>query len=483
VTDHAISSLDAADRPIEILLLCNLSKTAGNVGHHLAALVGLSRHHVRLVSMEGDLPPRLDLRCFDAVIIHYTLIACCRAYLSSEARSQLSNFRGVKAVFIQDDYRFVNDTVSALREIGISILFTCVAEKDFEAVFPEAELPRVTRINVLTGYVESALLKMERRPLAARPIDVAYRGRDVPMWLGELGQDKVRIAARFSADAPRFGLVTDISTQERDRIYGDAWVLFLTNCKAVLGTESGASVFDFTGEIKRRVEETVWSNPALPFEEVSKLHFEEMEGRILCNVISPRCFEAAALGTLMILYEGEYSGRLVPWRHYVPLRKDHSNMEEVVEILRDLPRAQQIADRAYAEVACNPENGYQLFVDHVDLAIAHSCEKNVWQRRSAYEDRAFLYASAPSLRTKIRHFRRNIIVLLVRGITHHFLRIHRKRSRGRSGTPLHYFYKKLLGLAESLRNGIHDPKCICGLSAKLIGNWWHGDAELSKGRR
>ena len=96
----------------------------------------------------------------------------------------------------------------------------------------------------------------------------------------------------------------------------------------MLGVESGASVFDFTGEIQSKVEQYEKENPGADFYEIRDKFFKKEDGKISLNQISPRCFEAAALKTLMILYEGEYSGILVPWRHYVPLKKDHSNIRK-----------------------------------------------------------------------------------------------------------------------------------------------------------
>src|SRR5690606_11640045 len=154
----------------------------------------------------------------------------------------------------------------------------------------------------------------------------------------------------------RYGLVCDISYREEDRLYGNAWIKFLSRCKAVLGVESGASVFDFTGDIQRNVERHLARDPTATFETLRDLYFRDAEGKISLAQISPRSFESAALRTLMILYDGEYSGILVPWRHYVPLRKDHSNMDEVVAALRDPVRCREIVDCAYREVALDPRN-------------------------------------------------------------------------------------------------------------------------------
>ena len=202
-----------------------------------------------------------------------------------------------------------------------------------------------------------------------RKIDIGYRGRNVPAWLGELGQEKIRIGVRVRDEAPAYGLNVDISFREEDRLYGDAWIKFVSSCKGMLGVESGSSVVDFTGDIQRNVERHVSSKPGTSFAELRERYFAEIEGKINFAQISPRCFESAALRTLMILYEGEYSGVLVPWRHYVPLKKDHSNLAEVVDVLRDASRLDQIVTQAYEEVAKNPKWSFAQSVADVDTVI------------------------------------------------------------------------------------------------------------------
>jgi hypothetical protein len=92
---------------------------------------------------------------------------------------------------------------------------------------------------------------------------------------------------------------------------------------------------------------------------------------------------------LMILYEGTYSGRLVPWRHYVPLKKDHSNMAEVVEVLRDEGRAQAIVDTAFSEVALNPDNSFAAMVRQVDSAIDRVFCEEMAARKLPYDEAPF----------------------------------------------------------------------------------------------
>lgn len=360
---------------MKVLLLCNYDPcNAATVCDHINAFPFYSDHdvvvHTELVRSGGNLAEDFPLEAFDAVILHYSLFLAIDAYVSLRTRLRLKKYRGVKAIFLQDEYRFVSASVQRIVETGFDVIFTCVPPSAIEQVYPASLLPDVERVNVLTGYVPEALLNYKPKPLAERKVDVSYRGRKYPEWHGRLGLEKWVIAKRFSADARRYGLKCDISYLEKDRLYGLDWIRLLQNSRAVLGVESGASVFDFTGEISAKVETTVaLLGEQAKYEDLRSDYFAEVEDCIPLAQISPRVFEAIALRTLCVLYEGEYSGLLKPWRHYVPLKKDHGNMDEVVEVLRDPVRTAKIVADAYVEVACNPELSYRAFIRRVDLVL------------------------------------------------------------------------------------------------------------------
>jgi hypothetical protein len=361
--------LQSTEKASILILWDAVRHTAATVKAHVEALLCFSDHDVHLLSLFGSLPETIELSRFDAVVIHYSLNLCVDGYICTRSRKRLAAFTGVKAIFIQDEYRLVDRTIDALQTLGCDVLFTCVPEDEWEKVYPVARLPHTTKVNVLTGYVEESLLHRPVPPFTQRPVDIGYRARKVPAWLGDLGQEKYNISVRVAADARAHGLTVDLAYREEERLYGEAWIDFLTRCKATLGVESGASVFDFTGEIQTAVERAVAADPDVSYEELKQRYFAHAEGRIRLNQISPRCFESAALRTLMVLYEGEYSGRLEPWRHYVPLKKDHSNFDEVVAVLRDPARANAIVQQAYDEVACAPRNSFRAAAAEFDNAI------------------------------------------------------------------------------------------------------------------
>lgn len=357
---------------MKILLLCNYDPyNAATVCDHINSFPFYSTHdvvvHSALVRNAGQLDKDFPLESFDAVIVHYSIFLAIDAYVAAATRARLGRYRGIKAIFLQDEYRFVDLSVKRIKEVGFDIVFTCVPPEAIDAVYPADVLPGVERVNVLTGYVPQALLHYKARELEKRKIDVSYRGREYPAWHGRLGREKWEIAKNFQKDARRYGLKCDISYREEDRLYGLHWVNLLQESKAVLGVESGASVFDYSGQISAKVETVVaLLGKKMGYEELRLAYFADLEDKVPLAQLSPRIFEAVALRTLCILYEGEYSGILKPWRHYVPLKKDHSNMQEVVEVLRDSEKVAKIVANAYAEVACSYELSYPAFIKRID---------------------------------------------------------------------------------------------------------------------
>ena len=77
----------------------------------------------------------------------------------------------------------------------------------------------------------------------------------------------------------------------------------------------------------------------------------------------------------MVLFEGEYSKVLEPGRHFIILKKDFSNFEEIVKKIKDHAFLQQMADRTYQEVALNPRWSYREFIRIIDQVIDEEVDR------------------------------------------------------------------------------------------------------------
>ena len=341
---------------LSVLLLCAGSNVhVGTILDHLSAFSTKSAHRVYAFDANHCAEFGVDPSAFDVVVFHYSLVISDPNHIRPDFAEKLKAFDGLKVAFIQDEYRWVDRQNAALEHLGVSILYTVTTPEVTRRIYNTAYFDRVHIEHTLTGFVPEDLLDMEVPDYCARPLDVSYRARRLPASYGAFAEEKFAIGERFRRDAEGAGLVCDIEWAEGKRIYGADWIRFVASSKATLGTESGVSFIDFTGDVHARAEEFERENPGAPASLVREKFLGGRDGDIAIRVISPRIFEAAALRTLMILYPGEYSGALTPWRHYVPLEKDHSNFEDVVSVVKSPDRARPIIEAAYREVACNPK--------------------------------------------------------------------------------------------------------------------------------
>lgn len=354
---------------MKIAFLYRQYNSAATINDHINAFSLYSQNKITYFNIASDHLSYLTLCKFDALIIHYTISIFDNANLPASLKELIRLFPRKKIIFIQDEYRFVNTVIELLNYLKIDVLFTCIPTQEIEKVYPKEKCPNLIKINTLTGYVPNELLQIPRPPYEERQLDVIYRARKISARYGRLALEKWQIADKFANDAAAYKLNCDLSYEESARIYGQAWNEFIAKSKAALGVESGASVFDFTGEITQLVKEYETQHPDASFEEIEAKCFPGLDGLIYVNQISPRCFEYAALGTLMILYEGDYSGILIPYRHYIPLKKDHSNMAEVVKAIRDPELWQTITNTAYIEIACNDQYSYKGFIAQFDQVM------------------------------------------------------------------------------------------------------------------
>jgi hypothetical protein len=111
------------------------------------------------------------------------------------------------------------------------------------------------------------------------------------------------------------------------------------------------------------------AHPHATFEEVDEAVLRPYEGNVVMNIVSPRVFEAAALGTALVMFPGEYSGVVSPGEHYIVLEKDFSNMDDVVDKLRDDKRVSAMTARARRDLIEAGRWSYQAFVEQFDQVV------------------------------------------------------------------------------------------------------------------
>ena len=337
------------------------------------------RQHLRVLEGRGlkvlyrnaidPAPRRLAWTQPDLCVLHTTFLCVRWNYDFEEYRrrfSWVSELRCPKVALPQDEYDHAAVLDEWLLELGATSVYSCFGPQERATLYPLLS-ERAGFRTTLTGFIdEEAASALAPRivPHSQRPYDIVYRARNLPYWFGSHGQLKHRIADVVRGRAGELGLKTDISTRDEDTVYGDRWMDFLMTGRAVIGSESGSSVLDLRGEIQRQVSRLVAQQPDLSFDELDAQMPAGWDSYAFF-AISPRHLEAVVTKTAQVLVEGDYSGVLEPERHYIPLRRDFSNLDAALDRLRDVEAVEAMTERAYEDVFLSGRNNLAVLADQL----------------------------------------------------------------------------------------------------------------------
>jgi hypothetical protein len=352
-----------------ILLLYQRPPAAGaaTIMEHVDSFGCYSRFKVWAVNTIYGFPKELAGLDFGTVVLHYSLFG--RPYgLNDYFRWYLEQSRAYKIAFFQDEHHYCKARFEFLDRYGIDCVYTLIEPEHWDEVYL-----RYTSVKKLVygipGYVGDELVELAERlyvPDDQRTVDVGYRGRTLLPYMGRGSQEKAEIGIEFAERARDRGLKLDIAVDERSRIYGEAWFRFLASCRAVLGVEAGVSVFDLDDSVREQYEALIVTKPDIAFAEISDRILASKEGNIPYRTISPRHFEAAALRVCQVLFDGSYSGALEPMVHYIPLRKDFSNLDQVIERFRDRDLRRTLTENAHRDLIASGAYSYKRFISEFD---------------------------------------------------------------------------------------------------------------------
>ncbi|MBI2791894.1 MAG: hypothetical protein HYX61_08045 [Gammaproteobacteria bacterium] len=334
-----------------ILLLANDRHITTAVIDHIQAITDSKQHQWYIENpLICKTLHKVDLNIFDAIGFHYSIRPFDPYYVPRALYKKIKDYQGLKFQFLQDEYKQVHITTQTMIDLGIQLLFTLVKPSLVDKAYNCQELQHLKKISILTGYTPQHLELMNSPPIKERTVDIFYRSRIYDFWLGKLTQERNIIAQGVIERARQYSLNVDISLIEQERLYGSHWYTKHMQSKTVLCTESGASIWDFDGNIEKEVKQALRKAPHLSFDQIYEKLLKRYEGNLMYNACSPRLFEAIALRSALIMFPGEYSGVCEPDKHYIALEKDFSNFHEVVNKIKDLDFLQELVDFAHKDI-------------------------------------------------------------------------------------------------------------------------------------
>jgi hypothetical protein len=301
-----------------------------------------ARFDARLLNLLD--PPRFkqpSRRGWDAVVILHSVFSNERL-LTGRLLERIANIDAPKAWFIGNEYKLMPEKMRFADHIGIALLVSQSVSEPVHALYRE-------RLGCAVTGIPNAGLDAEMfrpvRPESERPIDLGYRAYEGPAYLGH--DERRRLADAFAAAAPRHGLTVDISLDPVDRFGEAEWADFLSRCKGQLGFEAGTDYFELDDALRNAINDYEVEHPDATPDEIRATFLDTYRDPLPCRTLSSRIVEAAGTRTAQLLIEGDYGGFLEAGVHYIPIRKDFSNVDEAAAMFLDDDVRGRVADNAF----------------------------------------------------------------------------------------------------------------------------------------
>lgn len=315
---------------------------------------------------------KINFNNYDFVITHHA--SQCYTIYPNHLTKKLAAYKGTKIFFTQDDYDNIERNIKKYKDCKIDILYSPVSNPcTLRYLYPKDKMTNIKIKHYLTGYTSDDVIdNIDSLPICERRIDVFYRGNDVGWAYGRLGYEKQEIGIKMRQYLKEKHFEYDISCKRENQVFGDEYYIRMSSAKATLITESGSSIiFNNDKLMSDRMEIMNLSRSTdklLSYEKLKAKYknFFSYEEKYSVTEISPKCFEAIACKTALIGYEGNYSNVLIPNKHFIVLKKNFSNIESVLEKLRDDNYLQNIVNQAYQDIFVSNKYSYKSFIENFE---------------------------------------------------------------------------------------------------------------------
>ena len=366
---------------MKILLIYRvpISSHASTISEHVLAFPNYSKNSISLINTEFGFPFELDSKKFDVIVLHYSLFGYFPFRINDAFKNFLNKSRNlVKVAFFQDEYQYCKERFDFINKFEIDIIYSLFQPNYFQDVYLNNTCCKIV-YHTLPGYVSNSLKNKANeyyKNRLKRKIDIGYRSRRLPFFMGKGSQEKSKIGDLFLEKSTKSGLICDISSDEHNRIYGENWYRFLSESKFTLGVEAGVSIVDLSGEVLKQVDKYKDSHPECKFSELHDNVLFPYEDNMFYRTISPRIFEAAAFKVCLILFPGLYSNLLDEEKHFIKLEKDFSNFNEVLESIKDDDLVKMKVKNTHEKLINSEEYTYSNFIKSFDSNIDTFIESN-----------------------------------------------------------------------------------------------------------
>ena len=282
--------------------------------------------------------------------------------------SFLKTKKAVKICLPQDEFTSMDILVDFINIFKIKYVFSVSPSTEWDIIYRGVNFNEVIFYQKLTGYLDEGLINKWSNKKTIKSIDIGYRTISSVYW-GRFNLIKSQIASLFLDKTKSLNMKCDIKVGKENFYSGDKWYDFLSKCRYTLGVEGGSRILDWDGKLFKTVNDLSKNKNSTDITCYQDVLSNYKEGEINVIAISPRHLEACLTKTVQILVEGKYNGILRPNIHYIELKKDFSNIDNILSTINDESRRIQIADNAFRDIALSGKYTYKNMVQDIMMKI------------------------------------------------------------------------------------------------------------------
>jgi hypothetical protein len=281
-----------------------------------------------------------EISRYDLVVLLHSTNADSMLPLSL-LQTYFENRRGKLLIFMGNEYCLLPEKINFIKKV--------------EADYIASQLPREAATWLYAGCTKSKILLVPHalnssaykpyRDHEDRKKDIGFIGDRYSFAVGDI--ERTELIEYFARNDFRQQLNIDIRLGRKLRLSREKYANFLNSVRGTIGAESGTYYLEKTDETQKKVEAFLSWYPETTFKEVYDRFFRDYPYPVNGKAISSRHFEPIGTKTCQILLEGRYNDILKADVHYISLRKDYSNIDNVIERFEDKEYVKQLVNESY----------------------------------------------------------------------------------------------------------------------------------------
>tara|TARA_Y100000022_G_C13253255_1_gene378264 strand:+ start:1366 stop:2421 length:1056 start_codon:yes stop_codon:yes gene_type:complete len=278
---------------------------------------------------------------YDLIILGFS----CASNLSGRSKQILkfcTKFSKATVIgFLQNEFRNLPDLIKNYALLNVNILVSQLPQETAEKLYKGKINAKI--ISVPHAMSSRNIIKEINH--TKRTIDLGNRLTSYAHYMGNINRSEV-IPKFLKKIKKNKNIKTDFSLDPKKRFTSSNWINFLKNCRTSVSSESGSYFLQWNDSLRLKINKMTEINPKISFRYIFNNILKKSSSHIQATAISSRQFDSIATGTCNVLVEGNYSNLLEPDIHYINLKSDLSNYDEVIEKIMDHKFTENIAKKA-----------------------------------------------------------------------------------------------------------------------------------------